>query len=187
MADDKKAQEAPIENSQAQASSGKSPLVTLLLVINLVVMGAVAYMQFSAFKKQSTEPSIQDVVRAELKTVEDEKSKATSEGKEPPPQEGQMFPLEGFTANLAQGDGPRRFVRLNTVLKFSADSKEAEFKARKPQIRDTIISILNAKRPEDLLKKEGKSYLKEEIKAAINSFLVDGRVEDVYYVGFQIN
>lgn len=187
MADDKKAPPAP-EAPPAPAASAKSPIVTLLLALNLVVMGAVAYLQFQSFQKTANEPSINDVIKAEMKNALAEKEKSENkDGKDVPPAEGQLFPLEGFTANLAQGDGPRRFVRLNAVLKFSADSKEAEFKARKPQIRDTIISILNAKRPEDLLKKEGKSYLKEEIKAAINSFLIDGKIDDIYYVGFQIN
>jgi predicted AAA+ superfamily ATPase len=54
---------------------------------------------------------------------------------------------------------------IEAVLKLSDDAKSAEFEARKPQIRDTIISIINTKRPEDLLKKEGKQFLKEEIKA----------------------
>lgn len=188
-ADDKKnaAPEMAVTNA-APATSAKNPLVTLLLALNLVVMGGVAFLQFQAFDKQKNEQSIQDVIKAEMKTVLADKDKESGkDAKGEPPQEGMLFPLEGFTANLAQGDGPRRFVRLNAVLKFSTDSKEAEFKARKPQIRDTIIGILNSKRPEDLLKKEGKSYLKEEIKAAINSFLIDGKVEDIYYVGFQIN
>ena len=63
----------------------------------------------------------------------------------------------------------------------------SEVEARKPQIRDTIISILNSKRPEDILKRDGKLYLKQEIKSAVNAFLVDGKVEDIFYVGFQIN
>lgn len=188
MADDKKAAVATPDAPTAAASSQKSPIVTLLLALNLAVMGAVAFLQYQSFIKSSSEPSINDVIKAEMKNALAEKDKAgNSDGKDHPPAEGQLFPLEGFTANLAQGDGPRRFLRLNAVLKFSADSKEAEFKARKPQIRDTIINILNSKRPEDLLKKEGKSYLKEEIKAAINSFLIDGKIDDIYYVGFQIN
>ena len=101
--------------------------------------------------------------------------------------DGILLSLDGFTANLAQDDGPRRFVRLNVVLKFSHDSEEGEFRSRRPQIRDSIISILNAKKPNDLLKREGKEYLKEEIKSSINSFLVDGKVTAIYYVGFQIN
>jgi flagellar FliL protein len=47
--------------------------------------------------------------------------------------------------------------------------------------------MLNAKKPEELLKKEGKEYLKEEVKTSINNFLVDGQITDIYYVGFQIN
>jgi flagellar FliL protein len=55
----------------------------------------------------------------------------------------------------------------------------------KLEIRSSVS--LNTKRPEDLLKKEGKLYLKEEIRTAINSFLIDGNVVDVFYIGFQIN
>ena len=134
-------------------------------------------------------PSIQDVVRAQMKEMQPETGgeSGEGEGENKMETEGILFPLTAFTANLAQGDGPRRYVRLDAVLKFSKDSKEAEFKARQPQIRDVIISILNSKRPEDLLKLEGKEYLKEEIKTAINSFLIDGHVVDVYYVGFQVN
>jgi flagellar FliL protein len=69
-----------------------------------------------------------------------------------------LLPLDSFTVNLAQGEGPRRYVRLDAVLKMSDDAKAPEFEARKPQIRDTIISILNTKRADDLLKKEGKGY-----------------------------
>lgn len=164
----------------------KNPLLTVLVLVNTIGLAGIAYFQFTMFQKTSTQPSVQDVVKAELKaSMESEDTKsATGEAVE---EDGILFPLEGFTANLAQGDGPRRFVRMNAVLKFSKDSKEEEFKARKPQIRDSIISTLNSKRPEDLLKLEGKNYLKEEIKAAINGFLVDGHVIDVYYVSFQIN
>jgi len=101
--------------------------------------------------------------------------------------DGLLYPLEPFTANLAPGDGPRRFIRISLVLKFNKEAKKEEVDARKPQISDTIISMLNAKKPEELLKKEGKDYLKEELKSSINSFLVDGQVVDIYYVGFQIN
>ena len=72
-------------------------------------------------------------------------------------------------------------------MKFDKKHSQKEFDARKPQIRDTIISILNSKRPKDLLEKQGKEYLKEEIKSAINNFMIDGTVTDIFYVGFQIN
>jgi flagellar FliL protein len=149
------------------------------------MMAVVAYFQWTYMQQLKTQPTVQDIVKAEMKAIEGEEGSTTTPKKIE--DDGILFPLDAFTANLAQSDGPRRFVRLNAVLKFSKVSSEEEFKARKPQIRDAIISILNSKRPDDLLQTEGKSFLKEEIKSAINAFLVDGNVIDVFYVGFQIN
>ena len=168
----------------ANSGSGTNPLLTIVMILQLVLMGGIAYFQYMAHQKLAATESVMDVVKSDMNSSAIDESSETGEARE---QDGVLFPLDNFTANLAQGDGPRRFVRLNAVLKFNRDSSEEEFKARKPQIRDTIISILNSKRAEDLLKVEGKSYLKEEVKAAINSFLVDGKVIDVFYVSFQIN
>jgi len=185
MADEDVTQE--LEKAVAQpASNSKNPLLTILLLLNTVIMGAVAYFQYESFQKISKQESIRDVIEASTKDPAQysEDFEGTGEARQ---DDGILFALDPFTANLAQGDGPRRFLRLNAVLKFSRDSNEAEFNTRKPQIRDTIISTLNSKRPQDLLEVEGKEFLKEELKSAINSFLVDGHVVDIYYVGFQIN
>jgi len=175
------------ENTPGQTPSNKNPLLMLLMVVNIVAMGTVAYFQWRFMKMESSRPDLQTLLK-ESRSDSNASAEATGEQKTTEiVQKENLMPLENFTVNLAQGDGPRRFVRLDAVLKLSNDAKNSEFEARKPQIRDTIISILNTKRPEDLLKKEGKSFLKEEIKASINSFLVDGRVEDIYYISFQIN
>lgn len=179
-------QEMEVKPPANKDGSGKNPLVTILVVLNTLVLGGVGYFQFMTHQKLVETPSIRDVVKAEMKKMTGEDGEKEDTG-EAVIEDGKLFPLDGFTANLAQGDGPRRFVRLNTVLKFSKDSNEEEFKRRKAQIRDSIITTLNGKRPEDLLSVQGKSFLKEEIKAAINSFLVDGHVIDVFYVSFQIN
>lgn len=162
-------------------NSGKNPLLVVLLLVNTLLIGFLAYLQWVQHKKLASMPSVKDIMKADMKQKGSKKVGAARKI------DGKLFPLETFTANLAQGDGPRRFLRLNTVLKFNKSASEKEFKSRKPQIRDVIINILNSKRPSDLLNQEGKNYLKEEIKAAINTFLIDGHVMDVYYVGFQIN
>ncbi|MBT3983762.1 MAG: hypothetical protein HOE90_20575 [Bacteriovoracaceae bacterium] len=188
MAEEENEQEGAEVAKKESTPSQKSPLVLLLLIVNAAGIGAIAFMQFQSHQKEMAKPDIQDVVKAAMEKKISEEDGGEEEAISPIKKDkGLLLPLEGFTANLAQGDGPRRFVRLNAVLKFSSSSKSEEFEARKPQIRDTIISILNSKRPEDLLKKEGKVYLKEEIKASINSFLIDGKVVDIFYVGFQIN
>lgn len=180
MADEPKAPPPP-----APATSSKNPLVAVLLVLNLVAMGTIAFFQYNFMQMEAKRPDLSQLLKEKDApvdpAVEGEQKVAEVVKKE------NLLPLEMFTVNLAQGDGPRRYVRMEAVLKMSDEAKPAEFEARKPQIRDTIISILNTKRPDDLLKREGKLYLKEEIKAAINAFLVDGKVEDLYYIGFQIN
>ena len=170
------------------APSSKNPLLTLLMMVNIIAMGTVAYFQWRFMDMEAKRPDLTQLLKEKDSPVTGTGEASGEEKTVEVVKKENLLPLDSFTVNLAQGDtGPRRYVRLDVVLKMSEDAKAPEFEARKPQIRDTIISILNTKRPDDLLKKEGKSYLKEEIKASINSFLVDGRVEDIYYISFQIN
>ncbi len=170
--------------TEEKNKGGNNPLATLLLIINTLGLCAIGFFQYQMHLKNSTRPSIRDIVKAEMKSAMLEDGDTSSKKSH---DDGKLFTLDAFTANLVQGDGPRRYIRLNVILKFSKESKEMEFKSRKPQIRDTIITLLNSKRPEDILKKEGKAFLKEEIKDAINSFLRDGHVKDIYYVDFQVH
>lgn len=177
--------EEETKEAPSKDSSSKSPLVIILLVINIAALGFVAFQQHKFMKMESEKPDLAELLKqgneAIAKDAKDEQKPIESLSKE------SLIDLDSFTVNLAQGDGPRRYVRLNAVLKMSKNSELSEVQARKPQIRDTVISILNAKRPKDLLKRDGKLYLKEQIKSAINSYLIEGRVIDVFYVGFQIN
>jgi flagellar FliL protein len=171
--------------------------------VNTIAVGAVGFFQFKNHKKLNSVTTASDVLKQDLEGGGEHAAAAGGHGAakaegghgggeakvevEGVKADGLLYPLEPFTANLAQGDGPRRFIRISLVLKFSKETKKEEVDARKPQISDTIISMLNAKKPEELLKKEGKEYLKEEVKTSINNFLVDGQITDIYYVGFQIN
>ncbi len=195
------------ENEAGAAPSGKNPLLVILVLVNTIAVGAIGFFQFQNHKKLNSVTTAADVMKQSLEGGEHaaaegghgEKAGGEHGGGhgggehgaakevEGVKADGLLYPLEPFTANLAQGDGPRRFIRISLVLKFSKETKKEEVDARKPQISDTIISMLNSKKPEELLKKEGKEYLKEEVKTSINNFLVDGQVTDIYYVGFQIN
>jgi flagellar FliL protein len=162
-----------------------SPLVLVLLLVNCIGLGAVGFLQYKSMKDISERPTVSELVK---KYIDDQGSPESKEElAEQKEEEGKLLTLDHFTVNLAQGSGPRRYLRMQTVLKFNKDSQTEEFESRKPQIRDAIISILNSKKPEDLLKREGKLFLKEEIKNSVNSFLINGSVVDLFYVAFQIN
>lgn len=171
---------------KAKTSGQKNPLVAILLVFNMVALGAVAFLQYKFMEMEAKKPDLTALLKeGAIKNIDpdiaEENLPTETVAKET------LIDMDSFTVNLAQGDGPRRYVRLNAVLKLGEGSEVSEIEARKPQIRDTIISILNSKRPEDILKRDGKLYLKQEIKSAINAFLIDGTIVDIFYVGFQVN
>lgn len=189
------AEENKTADLESSPASGKNPLLVILVVVNTLAVCAIGFFQFQNHKKLTAVTTAADVMQQSL-AGEAGQAVAGAEGgapaaegaaKEPAKIDGLMYPIDPFTANLAQGEGPKRYIRISLVLKFSKETKKEEVDARKPQISDAIISMLNAKKPEELLKKEGKEYLKEEIKTSINNFLVDGHLEDIFYVGFQIN
>ena len=186
MAEEETEEVKPTESGESKKpTSQKNPLVAVLLVLNMAAMGTVAFFQYKFMEMEAKRPDLTKLLKESGLNVDPELS-----GEAAPTEvvkKETLVDLATFTVNLAQGDGPRRYVRLNAVLKLSEDSEVSEVEARKPQIRDTIISILNSKRPEDILKRDGKLYLKQEIKSAINSFLIDGKIIDIFYVGFQIN
>ena len=201
------AEENKTAEIEASPASGKNPLLVILVVVNTLAVCAIGFFQFQNHKKLTAVTTAADVMQQSLAgeahvaggegAAEGGAEGAAAGGehgaaaggavKETVKADGLMYPIDPFTANLAQGEGPKRYIRISLVLKFSKDTKKEEVDARKPQVSDAIISMLNAKKPEELLKKEGKEYLKEEIKTAINNFLVDGHLEDIFYVGFQIN
>jgi len=194
MAEEKKDQE---ENKAAP--SGKNPLLVILVAVNTVAVLGIGFFQFQNHKKLNSMPTMADIMKQQAAGEHSggeaaggehgapAKEGAKAGGHEEAKLDGILYPLDPFTANLSQGSGPQRFIRIGLTLKFSKESKKEEIDARKPQINDTIISMLNSKKPEELLKKEGKDFLREELKSSINNFLVDGQVIDIFFVNFQIN
>ncbi|MBC7714412.1 MAG: flagellar basal body-associated FliL family protein [Rhizobacter sp.] len=197
------------DHDGSAAPSGKNPLLVVLVLVNTLAVCAIGFFQFQNHKKLNSVTTAADVMQQQVAGEghgeaggekaaggEGGEKAAGGEGGEhgggaakesSVKTDGLMYPIDPFTANLAQGDGPKRYIRISLVLKFTKETKKEEVDARKPQISDAIISMLNAKKPEELLKREGKEYLKEEIKSAINNFMIDGHLEDIFYVGFQIN
>jgi flagellar FliL protein len=100
---------------------------------------------------------------------------------------GKMVNLDPFTINLSNpGSATPKFVKANISLEIPNDETEAEVQNKTPQIRNAIIDLFNSKRTADLLTSEGRDYLKEEIRNAINGFMVDGKIKGVYFTNFAL-
>jgi flagellar FliL protein len=181
------------------SGGGGSKLVLILSAVNtLAVLGMVAIL-FISFQKDKKKPSIGDISTTDApaetaKGKEGEKGKEGGEGKGEKGKEGdkkkaadygKMVTLDQFTVNLSTpGSVNPKFVRVNISLEVPTDDTEGEVTSKMPEVRNVIIDLFNSKRPADLANAEGREYLKEEIKNAINGFMVSGKIRGVYFTNF---
>lgn len=179
MAEEKAAAPAA-EASSGGGSSGQKPILLIALaVINMLVVAGVGYMLYTGRKKDAEQPKIEHVIQGEHAAQEHEKH----EEKE---FIGKVVPLETFLVNLAGSKG-RKVAKVNMELEVEGEKVIEELDKRKPQIRDMIIVLLSSKNYEDVEKTEGKDNLRNEIKDTINSFLVHGKITNVYFTEFIYN
>ncbi len=190
-----------MSGAQPQASGGK--LVLILSLVNSVATLGMFGILFLSFQREKQHASVEDIAgrtapgaEAEGEKGKEKEGKEAKEGKEGEAKSGEkkkfgdygkMVTLEQFTINLSTpGSVNSKFVRVSISLEVLTDEIEAEITAKMPQIRNTIIDLFNSKRPSDLAGAEGRESLKEEIKNAINSFLVSGKVKGVYFTSFAL-
>lgn len=168
------------EASTSSAGSGQKPILLIALaVINMLVVGGVGFMVYKGKQKEAAEPKIEDVIKGEAEAQHLEKT----EEKEVI---GKVVPLETFIVNLAGSKG-RKVAKVNMELEVQGERVLEEIEKRKAQIRDIIIIILSSKTYEDVSAREGKDGLRNEIKDTINSFLVQGKISNVFFTEFIYN
>lgn len=190
------ANETAEESSAPEPSGGGSKLVLILTVLNLVISLGVAGVVFIAFKKEANQPKVTDIVanepRAESKKEGD--AQGGGEGTAAKPVSAsdlaKVFKVElaMFTVNLqSPGSANPRFARVNVTVEVSSEDTEKEVNQKMPQVRNTVIDLINSKTPADVKEIEGKNHLKEQIQKALNAFLVTGKVKGVYFTSFVVN
>ncbi len=188
---------APAHAPEAGGSSSKLPAI--ISIVNLLVNVGLLAVLYMSFQKEKNRPSVDDIsTKAEEKGKEEggehggehghgEHGGAKEKEAKKPSNFGKMISLEQFTVNLSTpGSVNPKFVRLNIALGVPNEEIENEVNTKIPQIRNTIIDLVNSKRPADLAAVEGREDLKEQIKSAINGFLVTGKVTGVFFTSFAL-
>ncbi len=100
----------------------------------------------------------------------------------------QLVTLEQFTVNLATSPGtPPRYARVIIALEVPSSETAQEITQKLAPVRNAIIDLFNSKRPADLQGGEGRNFLKEEIRNALNSFLITGKVKSVFFSNFAVS
>ena len=98
---------------------------------------------------------------------------------------GPIYPLDTFIVNLADEDG-KRYLRVTMNLELTHDKFESHMEHRLPQVRDSILTILPTKRFDDIRTVEGKTRLRNEIIAKLNTLFGSESVANIYFTEFVI-
>ena len=88
-----------------------------------------------------------------------------------------------FVVNLApsQGSLAVRYARVGVVVEGDRREVVDELTRRQPQVRDAIISVIRAKRFEELASAEGVEAVRRELVEALQRLVSRGRVVNVYF------
>lgn len=98
---------------------------------------------------------------------------------------GPIYPLDTFIVNLAD-EGGKRYLRITMNLELTQDKFEGQMERRLPQVRDSILTILPNKRFDDIQTAEGKTLLRNEIIAKLNSLVGGESVANIYFTEFVV-
>ena len=115
------------------------------------------------------------------------RAKAATPHKEEAPAEEEVksiLHLETFTVNMNDPE-QKTFLRIGIDLGLGSAPK-AESKGPSPTalVRDTILSVLMATKPEDVTSEEGKKQLKERLLQALQGRAPELQVQEVYFNEF---
>jgi flagellar protein FliL len=98
---------------------------------------------------------------------------------------GEMFPLDPFVVNLADGSG-KRYLRATVQLELAPEQVVETYDQRLPQIRDVVLTILSTKGFEDIRTVDGKMSLRTEIITRLNELFNNESVVNIYFTDFVI-
>lgn len=175
---DPKVQDAGQE-ARVSPASPKPIMFLILSAFNIAVVLAVGVLLYLGKKKENAKPNIDQVIEGEKKAQnEDKKLEDEFIGK--------VVPMESFLVNLAGSRGSK-LAKVTMELEVSNNEVEGEIDRRKPQIRDIIIMLLSSKSYEQVVAREGKDIIRDEIRDRINSFLTKGKINKVYFTEFLLN
>ena len=109
------------------------------------------------------------------------KSAATGDGAEL----SNIFELETFVVNINDGNRDR-FLKIKPELEISELAVADELKARMPQVKDIVISLLSSQSFGQIRSIEGKDHLREEMLIRLNALVKDGKVIRVFFTEFVV-
>ena len=178
----KDAKPAP-ENVEIVAPKKSKKLMTIIaaaLVLILIIGGVLAVILMKSHPAAEGEDP-----EATTETAKVDKKKG---GKEDAPV---YIALDAFTVNLVPDNG-EQFLQLTITVEVDSLHVGDQLKNYTPKIRNNVMLLLSGKKASDLISKEGKETLANEIRGLMNEILNigekagQGPVKEVLFTSFII-
>ena len=170
MADDEKIEEG--DNKGPEISAKRNFILIIFTFINFTILTVLFFRQMGLNNKLVEFQKKHFISRPVTTSAESGRK--------------QMYELKPMNINLAEWDGPRRYLKITT--KFEVDARDIEeLEAKKSLIRDVIIKIANKKNPESLLSDGGIEKIKAEMIEGINKVLSQSKIIRIYFIDYRIN
>ena len=154
----------PSSGEAGEASPKKSPRgILLILGLAVVIMAGVGGFLFLKRAKAATPHTEQDSAPVEVKAV---------------------LHLETFTVNMNDPE-QKTYLRIGIDLGLGKAAKsEGKGPAPTALVRDTILSILMAAKPDEVTTGEGKAQLKQRLLEALQQRAPELEVSEIYFTEF---
>lgn len=150
---------AAAADAPAPAKGGKKKLIIIIAAAVLLIGGGVG--AFLMLKKKPVDEEGAD--GGGHAAAQAEKPKAKAKTKHDPKHPPTFVPLDPFTVNLADRDSDR-YAQVAVTLEVEDAKVGDELKTFMPAVRNNILLLLSHKTSAQLLEKEGKTKLADEIR-----------------------
>jgi flagellar FliL protein len=170
MAEDSNGNEDIVEKK-----AGGSKKVLIIIIACFVLFMAMAGAGFYILWQKMPGSSANSVMTSESATEKAPPSKGL----------GPIYSINPFVINLA-GSGGKRFLRVKMDLELKDQTTFEQVHAQLPRVKDTLLTILSAKKFQDINTVEGKSALRTEIAAMMDTLFSKGSVTNVYFTEFVV-
>ena len=166
MPEEKELTDVKDESSEDKPTSGKSPVILLAVIMLVQLAAAWGVAQFVILPRM-----------APASPVEETADEA--------PTRGNIFLVEGLVVTLME-DGRTHFLKVTPGLECENSAVEEELESRMPEIRDLLINRISTLSVAEVVAREGRDYLKEQILEDLNGTLREGKLLKVYFSEFVV-
>ncbi|MCP4548758.1 MAG: hypothetical protein GY835_20050 [bacterium] len=172
-----------LESMDDEGGGGKAAdpklkrLIMLTGIVLIQVAAAWAVAQFVILPRLPGDPVAGDSTEVAEETVEVDDADR---------ERGSIVMMDNVVVNLQTLSGDTRFLSVTTGIEFNEKKLDAEIAERMPELRAMLIDQLSSCTVEDVINRQGREVVKEEILKDFNKNLQSGSLLNIYFSDFVI-